>query len=148
MAFQVDINRNIDDVEEKVIGGFTKRQVILFPIGAALGIGVYFLTKTVLPNDIAMILMIIVAMPFFLFASYKRDGQHLEEFIADIVKFKFKEPKVYTYETNNIYGYLEKMSYRKKVLKISDKDIARFDEEDTFKGKLLKIFKPQKGGKK
>lgn len=142
MAFQVDVNKNIDSIEDKVIGNFTKRQVILFPIGAVVGIGAYFLTKMLLPTDIAFILMMVTGMPFFIFATYKRDdGQYLEGYIKDIIAYS-KRPKVYTYETQNIYGYLYKRTYRKNVLKISNKNVRKFLKEDrSLQNKILRLFK-------
>lgn len=145
MAFQVDVNKNIDSIEDKIIGNFTKRQVILLPIGAIVGIGVYFLSKLVLPTDIAFILMVLTAMPFFLFASYRRDdGQYLEGYIKDIINYH-KRPKTYTYETRNIYGYLQRKTYVKNVLKISNKNLKQFSQYDkSLKYKLLRLFTKEK----
>ncbi len=142
MAFQVDVNKNIDSIEDKVIGNFTKRQIFLFPLGAIVGISFYYLTKIILPTDIAFILMMVTGMPFFIFATYKRDdGQYLEAYIKDILSY-LKRPKVYTYETQNIYGYLQNRIYRKNVLKISNKNVHQFLKMDrSLKSKLFRLFK-------
>ena len=46
MAHYVQIPKDLNDIKEKFIMGFTKRQVICFGIGLVLGAPVFFLTKT------------------------------------------------------------------------------------------------------
>ena len=45
MARYVPIPKDLNDIKEKFIMGFTKRQVICFGIGLVLGAPVYFLTR-------------------------------------------------------------------------------------------------------
>ena len=45
MAHYVQIPKDLNDIREKFIMGFTKRQVICFGIGLAIGAPVFFLTK-------------------------------------------------------------------------------------------------------
>ena len=45
MAHYVPIPKDLNDIKEKFIMGFTKRQVICFGIGLVLGAPVYFLTR-------------------------------------------------------------------------------------------------------
>ena len=44
MAHYVQIPKDLNDIKEKFIMGFTKRQVICFGIGLVLGAPVFFLT--------------------------------------------------------------------------------------------------------
>ena len=45
MAHYVPIPKDLNDIKEKFIMGFTKRQVICFGIGLVLGAPLYFLTR-------------------------------------------------------------------------------------------------------
>ena len=44
MAHYVSIPKDLNDIKEKFMMGFTKRQVICFGIGLAVGAPVFFLT--------------------------------------------------------------------------------------------------------
>ena len=53
------------------------------------GIPVYILLKKVIAVDIAGVIMIIVMLPFFLFALYEKDGQPLEEVLKNVIKERY-----------------------------------------------------------
>ena len=48
--------------------------------------------------------MILVMLPFFMFAMYEKNGLPLESIIKNIIETKFIRPKVRHYETNNLYA--------------------------------------------
>lgn len=48
MAHYVSIPKDLNDIKEKFRMGFTKRQVICFGIGLAVGAPVFFLTRSTL----------------------------------------------------------------------------------------------------
>ena len=52
MAHYVPIPKDLNDIKEKFIMGFTKRQVICFGIGLVLGAPVYFLTRASIGSDL------------------------------------------------------------------------------------------------
>ena len=52
--------------------------------------------------------MIVVMMPFFLFAVYERNGLPLEKCLLYFVRACFIRPKQRPYMTNNFYAALEK----------------------------------------
>lgn len=61
MAHYVQIPKDLNDIKEKFIMGFTKRQVICFGIGLVLGAPVFFLTKTAIGMSGAIFAMGAVA---------------------------------------------------------------------------------------
>ena len=63
MAHYVQIPKDLNDIKEKFIMGFTKRQVICFGIGLVLGAPVFFLTKTAIGMSGAIFAMGAVAAP-------------------------------------------------------------------------------------
>ena len=77
MAY-VTIPKDLSKVQSKVLFGLTKRQVICFGAAAVIGVPLFFLTKEALGTTTAALCMILVMLPFFLFAMYQRNGQPLE----------------------------------------------------------------------
>ena len=96
MAY-VTIPKDLSRVQSKVLFGLTKRQVICF--GAAA------------------LCMILVMLPFFLFAMYEKNGQPLEVFLGHLIQNKFIRPKVRIYQTNNLYSALVRQSELEQEVK-------------------------------
>jgi hypothetical protein len=48
--------------------------------------------------------MVVVMLPWFMFAMYERNGIPLEKFLKCIYTAQFKRPKIRTYQTNNLYA--------------------------------------------
>ena len=74
MAY-VTIPKDLSKVQSKVLFGLTKRQVICFGAAAIIGVPLFFLTKGALGTTTAALCMILVMLPFFLFAMYEKNGQ-------------------------------------------------------------------------
>ena len=102
----VTIPKDLSRVQSKVLFGLTKRQVICFGSAAIIGVPLFFLTKEALGTTTAALCMILVMLPFFLFAMYQRNGQPLEVFLGHLIQNKFIRPKVRIYQTNNLYSAL------------------------------------------
>ena len=79
MAHYVPIPKDLNDIKEKFIMGFTKRQVICFGIGLVLGAPVYFLTRASIGMSGAIFAMGAVAAPAILCGIYKKNGVFLEK---------------------------------------------------------------------
>lgn len=121
MAY-VQVPKDLTKVKQKVMLNLTKRQLICFSLAGAIGIPFYLLTKGVLGSTISASLMVVMALPFFLFAMYEKDGRPLEKVLYDILMQKFIRPGIRTYRTNNIYGKLQDEIYEKEVLGIGRDD--------------------------
>ena len=105
MAY-VTIPKDLSKVQSKVLFGLTKRQVICFGAAAIIGVPLFFLTKGALGTTTAALCMILVMLPFFLFAMYEKNGQPLEVFLGHLIENKFIRPKMRIYQTNNLYSAL------------------------------------------
>ena len=105
MAY-VTIPKDLSKVQSKVLFGLTKRQVIYFGAAAIIGVPLFFLTKEALGTTTAALCMILVMLPFFLFAMYEKNGQPLEVFLGQLIDNKFIRPKTRIYQTNNLYSAL------------------------------------------
>ena len=118
----VTIPKDLSRVQSKVLFGLTKRQVICFGAAAVIGVPLFFLTKETLGTTTAALCMILVMLPFFLFAMYQRNGQPLEVFLGHLIENKFIRPKVRIYQTNNLYSALVRQyELEQEVRKIAGK---------------------------
>ena len=100
MAY-VPVPKDLNAVKTKVLLNLTKRQLVCFSAGAALGVPLFFLLKAHTGVSTAAICMILLMLPFFLLAMYEKNGQPLEKIVRNIVQ-------VCPYATNNFYAVLER----------------------------------------
>ena len=126
MAY-VQVPKDLTRVKTKVMFNLTKRQLICFGSAGVLGLPAYFLTKGVLGTTFAACIMIIIVLPLFMFGVYEKDGRPLEKILMSVYRQKLKCPGVRPYETQNMYGAIQKNIYEKEVLKL-------YDEEQTGSG--------------
>ena len=116
MAY-VTIPKDLSRIQSKVLFGLTKRQVICFGAAALVGVPLFFLAKASLGTTMAALCMILVMLPFFLFAMYEKNGQPLEVFLGHLIQNKFIRPKVRIYQTNNLYSALVRQSQLEQEVK-------------------------------
>lgn len=116
MAY-VTIPKDLSRIQSKVLFGLTKRQVICFGAAALVGVPLFFLAKASLETTTAALCMILVMLPFFLFAMYEKNGQPLEVFLGHLIQNKFIRPKVRIYQTNNLYSALVRQSELEQEVK-------------------------------
>ena len=103
MAY-VPVPKDLTKVKSKFLFGLTKRQVFCFGIGAACGLPVFFLTKGSIGITFASMLMIVIMLPFFLFAMYEQHGQPLEVVLRHIVESRFTRPRIRVREVSGQDG--------------------------------------------
>ena len=107
MAY-VTIPKDLTKVKSKVLFGLTRRQLICFGAAVLVGVSLFFLLKDAVDSSTATLCMILVMLPFFLFAMYERHGQPLEVIIGQMVQTMFVRPKERPYQTNNFYTAIER----------------------------------------
>ena len=98
----VPVPKDLTKVKTKLAAGLTKRQLICYSLSALVWLPVYFLTRSVIGNSAAALLMIGLMMPFFFFAMYERDGQPAEKLLKIRLRYKLW-PKKRPYRTENLY---------------------------------------------
>jgi len=86
----------------------TKRQLICFSCAAVVGIPVYLVTRGIIGDSVAALLMIALMLPFFFVAMYERDGQTAEKIARNIIRTRFLCQGIRPYRTENQYKYLQK----------------------------------------
>ena len=113
MAY-VPVPKDLNAVKTKVLLNLTKRQLVCFGAGAALGVPLFFLLKNSAGTSLAAMVMIVVMLPCFLFAMYEKHGQPLEVVMKNIINTKFTRPKERPYQTQNFYAVLERQAKLEK----------------------------------
>lgn len=83
----VSIPKDLNDIKEKFIMGFTKRQVICFGIGLVIGAPVFFLSKAALGMSGAIFAMGACAAPAILCGLYRKNGVYLEKQIRYMYEY-------------------------------------------------------------
>ncbi len=107
MAY-VPVPKDLNAVKTKVLFNLTKRQLICFGAGAAVGLPLFFLCKSFMNTSVAAIIMILIMLPFMLMAMYEKNGQPLEKIVRNIIQVSFLRPKERPYRTNDFYSSLKK----------------------------------------
>ena len=116
MAY-VTVPKDLTKVKSKVLFGLTRRQLICFGAAVLVGLPLFFLLKDAVDSSTATLCMILVMLPFFLFAMYEKNGQPLEVFLGHLIQNKFIRPKVRIYQTNNLYSALVRQSQLEQEVK-------------------------------
>ena len=104
----VPVPRDLTKVKTKVALGMTKRQLICFSVAAIIGVPTFFLTRGVIGNSPAVLLMMAVMLPAFFIAMYERDGQPAEKILRNIIRSRLIFPAKRAYKTENLYQKLAK----------------------------------------
>jgi len=121
MAY-VSVPKDFTRIKPKVMFNLTKRQLICFGLGALVGVPVFFLLKNQIGNSMAVLVMIVVMLPFFMLAMFEKNGEPLERYLQHIYQAQFKRPKVRPYQTTNIYSLLQKqVDLNEEVRRIAEK---------------------------
>ena len=143
MAY-VPVPKDLNAVKTKVMFNLTKRQLICFGSGAAVGVPLFFLCKSFMNTSVAAIIMIIVMLPFMLMAMYEKNGQPLEKIVRNIVQVCFLRPKQRPYKTNNFYSVLERQeNLDKEVYRIVRKTKAHEGGKEANRSRHRKSEKPR-----
>ena len=103
MAF-VYIPKDLSGIKPKFVMGLTRRQTVCFGAAAAMGLPLFFFLRGFVPVSAAAMLMLVVMLPWFLFAMYERHGLPLERYLRYVYLVRYKRPTIRTYQTNNLYA--------------------------------------------
>ena len=116
MAISVAVPKDLSGIKTKVALNLTKRQIICFSGAIITATPTYFLTRNMLGTSGSTFLRMLVAMPFFFFAMYSRDGFPAEKILMFMIRQKFLTPGIRPYKSQNLYARLEdKERIRKEV---------------------------------
>ena len=115
MAY-VNVPKDLTKVKTKVALNLTKRQLIGFTIAGLIGFPVYLMVKKVLPNDLSMLIMIVVSFPIIFATLYEKDGIYFEKYLKYIIDKK-RQTSIRIYKTECIYDIKKQRKERSKWIK-------------------------------
>lgn len=92
MAY-VPIPKDLKKVKTKVAFNLTKRQLIGFSMAGLVGIPVYLFMRKIVPNDIAVIFLVLSTLPIFFITLFEKDGLSFEKYFKYIYLHKFYQPQ-------------------------------------------------------
>ena len=116
---KVSIPKDFSRVEGKVFLNLTRRQVICFLPGIAVGLPLFFLTRAQLGLSGALLVMMVAMMPFVVAAFYKHNDEYFEKYIGHLINTMFVRNKDRPYKTDNFYQVLERQDLLdKEVIKL------------------------------
>ena len=130
MAY-VQVPKDLTRVKTKVMFNLTKRQLICFTLAGIVGIPFYLLTRHTLGSTLSACMMIVLVLPFFLFAMYEKDGRPLEKVLMNIIQMKFQRPGIRPYKTENFYSAIQKEIYEKEERGFDKTDGKRAGKKKT-----------------
>ena len=100
----VNVPNDLSKIKTKIAFNLTKRQLICFGLGAAIGVPTYLLTRQAIGNTGALFVMLVIMLPAFMMAMYEKDGLPAEKVLKNIIRARFLRPGVRPYQTQNIYA--------------------------------------------
>lgn len=128
-ASYISVPRDLTKVKSKAFFNLTKRQLICFGTAVLLGVPSFFLMKSAVAVNIAVMGMMVIMMPFFFLAMYERNGQPLEIILDHMVQARFKRPRIRPYKTDNRYAAIMKQAEAEmeveKIVRLSEKEKSR-----------------------
>lgn len=129
-ANYVKIPKDISLIKQKFLFGLTKRQVICFGIGLAMGLPAFFIVKSLVSDlTISVLAMGIFSAPGIACGVYSKNGQHFEDRVKLMVHY-FKLPRIRTYQTENVYEAIERNYEYEKCKKLLRKAGINYVEKE------------------
>lgn len=130
MAISVAVPKDLSGIKTKVALNLTTRQLVCFGPAVVIGFGLFFLTKDKLGSQGAVLLMMVVIMPFFFLAMYERDGMPAEKVIYLMLRQKVFLPGIRPYKSENLFKQLEEREAKEKeVAYLEEKTRKRASKE-------------------
>ena len=105
----VQVPKDLTKVKTKAVLGLTKRQAVCFGMGGAIGIPIFFITRTTIGDSSAVLLMMAVMLPAFFIAIYEKDGQSAEKIIRNMIRSRIFFPQKRPYRTENFYHRIDEL---------------------------------------
>ena len=89
----VPIPKDLKKVKTKVAFNLTRRQLIGFTLAGLVGIPVYLFMRKFMPNDIAILFLIVSTLPIFFVTLFEKDGLTFEKYFKHIYLHKSYQPQ-------------------------------------------------------
>jgi len=98
---EVKVPKEIRKYKEKILGGFSLRQICALVATTAIVSPIYIYIKKYIGDDATGYLIMIISLPILLTGFYERDGLPFEKYIIYFLKFNFLEDQKRKYVVEN-----------------------------------------------
>ena len=111
---------DLNKMEDKIVSGFTLRQILSFVAIVLIGIPTYVVMyRNGIDSSLSCIVIAIIAVPLFLLGNYKDSlGRNAEKIIIAKIKLVFFSETIRPYATNNTYSAAIRQSNIETQMKI------------------------------
>ncbi len=99
---EVKVPKEIRTYKEKILGGFSLRQLLSLIVTGSIVIPVYIYLKEYLGDDMTGYIIMIIAIPMLLVGFYEKDGLTFEKYIGYFLRFNFLEDQKRKYIVEKI----------------------------------------------
>ena len=101
---ELEVPKDIRKYEAKLFGPFTTRQLICFVIACGIAFLSYNFLKELMPQDILVVLIIVIDLPVLLCGWFKPYGMPFEKFAKVAFTTTFVSPAIRKYVTENAFS--------------------------------------------
>ena len=134
MELDENITGDLSKIKAKIVFGLTLRQIICFGLGLAISLPFFFLTRKVIGLEMAAMLVMIIASPFFILGIYEKNGIPIEWILFFFIKrvklrSQIRERKIITEKEREE----RKESVRKEIKELEDKEKASLRSNEKSK---------------
>ena len=123
MELDENITGDLSKIKAKIVFGLTLRQIICFGTGLATSIPFFFLTRKVIGMEMAAMLVMVMASPFFVLGIYEKNGIPIEWILFFYIRrvtlrSQIRERKIITDKDREERAE----SVRKEIKELEDKE--------------------------
>ncbi len=131
---EIDIPKDITKYETKLIGPFSKRELIGIGVAAILGYAAYYVSKAYgLPKDVCGILTLVFAAPGILYGWFTYNGMRIEQLLYTFLVYVFLAPK------NR--KYLCETKFDQRYAKIQENKLKKNPKKFKYEQERIKLNK-------
>ncbi len=105
---EIKINKEVRNYTENIYFGLSLRQFFFSVLACMSAVGVYFIFRNILSNDVVSWLCILVALPSVVMGFITYNGMKAEVFIKEVFKYYFLIPRYLVFNPVNYYYELLK----------------------------------------
>ena len=95
---QIPVPPDLGEMKDTVMFGLTKKQILFFVLGAAIGLPVFFLCMKPLGSSNAALIMLCCMFPFFMLGIYQKNGYSADKLLIFRLRYS-AAVKVRKYES-------------------------------------------------
>ncbi len=134
MELEENITGDLSKIKAKIVFGLTLRQIICFGLGLAISLPFFFLTRKVIGLEMAAMLVMIIASPFFILGIYEKNGIPIEWILFFFIKrvklrSQIRERKIITEKERED----RRETVRKEIKELEDKEKASLRSNEKSK---------------